>query len=257
MVNDDAPQPPASAPGQRQEDAPEGIQNKLRVCRAAPFCWQHKAARRKIRDAFDRDKTVHSALGTYDALTEIASDEESEIFETTHAWIALLSGFSQRTVGKRLPELEEIGLIEIDTPALKAPSTIRLLAVGVKQPLPNAPQRTKRAPLPTSEQKQKKELNKGEETPRRLETKDGGLLVKDRERIQNQIQHEKDRCSPDREVIAGMRSELAAINDELRRRGKQSQPVTATDDAPPRPNDRNAGTFNAERAGLPISKKFR
>lgn len=139
------------------DDTHELLQGKLRTIKAAPFCWQHKSARRKIRDAFDRAKTVHSALGVYDALTEIASDEESEVFETTHAHISQKSGWSPRTVQDRLPELEEIGLVVIQTPALKAPSTIRLLAITDKQPLPNVQQRTKRGALPTVEQQQKKE----------------------------------------------------------------------------------------------------
>lgn len=130
--------------------------NDLRAIKAAPFCWQHKVALRKIREAFDAEKTVASALAVYLALTEIASDDETEEFQTTHAWIANKSGVSPRTVQDRLTGLAEIGVVKIHTPALKSPSTYRLLSVP--QPLPNARQRTKKQSLPSSEQNEKKGL---------------------------------------------------------------------------------------------------
>jgi DNA-binding Lrp family transcriptional regulator len=110
-----------------------------------------------IREAFDADKTVASALAVYLALTEIASDEESEVFTTTHAWIAQKCGVSPRTVQDRLNELAEIGLVEIHTPALKSPSTFRLLSVA--QPLPNARQRKQIEALPSSEEQKNKGMN--------------------------------------------------------------------------------------------------
>ena len=128
-----------------------------------PFAWQSKAALRKIRDSFDAEKIVASALGVYYALTEIASDKETEIFQTTHAYIAQKSGLSPRTVQTRLVGLAEIGLVEISTPALKAPSTYRLLSV--QQPLPNVRQRTKNTPLPPLEKHQKKSLEECQNKP--------------------------------------------------------------------------------------------
>jgi hypothetical protein len=53
-----------------------------------------------------------------------------------------------------------------------------------------------------------------------LEKRDGGLIAKDRERIQKQIREEREKENPDKDIIAGLRSELAGIDDELRRRGK-------------------------------------
>lgn len=135
----------------------------LRHC-SPPFCWQHKAALRKIRESFDAEKVVASALAVYLALTEIASDEKSETFTTTHAWISQKSGVSPRTVQDRLNGLAEIGIVSISTPALKSPSTYRLLSVP--QPLPNAPQRTKKAPLPSLEESKNKYLEKHQNKPR-------------------------------------------------------------------------------------------
>lgn len=95
-----------------------------------PWCWQSKAARRKIREACDKTNNVATALCVYDALTEIASDEGKETFQTTHAWVQRISGLSPRTIGSVLQVLAEIGLVSISTPALRAPSTYTLLPFG-------------------------------------------------------------------------------------------------------------------------------
>lgn len=131
--------------------------SRVREIGDSPFCWQHKVALRKIRESFDAEKAVASAIGVYNALTEIASDEQMEIFTTTHAWIAQKSGLSPRTVHNRLTGLAEIGLVEISTPIMKAPSTYRLLAVtqplqNDTQPLQSVLQRTKKAPLQSLEE---------------------------------------------------------------------------------------------------------
>jgi hypothetical protein len=139
------------------ENAKHSSTSPARTISDGPFCWQRKAALRKIRESFDAEKAVASAIGAYVALSEIASDEQSETFVTTHAYIALKSGLSPRTIASRLSELAEIGLVEISTPVMKAPSTYRLLPVtqplqNDKQPLPNVLQRTKKASLQASEQ---------------------------------------------------------------------------------------------------------
>jgi len=77
-----------------------------------------------------------------------------------------MSGWSPRTVQDRLQELKEIGLVEISTPALKSPSTFRLLAD--KQPLPNARQSSKKAPLPSLEQDKKNLLKTYSTKPNKL-----------------------------------------------------------------------------------------
>jgi hypothetical protein len=94
------------------------------------FCWQDKAALRRIREAFDHEHSVCTALAVYLALSEIASDAGSEEFKTTHAWIQRFSGVSVSTIKKRLSALAEIGLIEVRTPELRAASTYRLLPFG-------------------------------------------------------------------------------------------------------------------------------
>jgi len=142
--------------------------SRVREIGDCPFCWQHKAALKKIRESFDAEKAVASAIGTYAALTEIASDEQMEVFTTTHAWIAQKSGLSPRTVQDRLAGLAEIGLVEISTPIMKAPSTYRLLPVpqplqNDKQPLQSVQQRTKKAPLLSLEESSEESLKNGKD----------------------------------------------------------------------------------------------
>lgn len=132
-----------------------------------PFCYQYKAPRRFIRTSLDATNDVASGLGVYDALTEIASDAGSEEFQTTIAWIASMSGFSKRTVQSRLADLEQLKLVEIRTPPLRAPSTYRLLPYGNDCATQSNGCRTlsngcaahgnrKVSPLPPSEERQKK-----------------------------------------------------------------------------------------------------
>ena len=71
-----------------------------------------------------------SALSVYDALTEIASDENSESFQTTHAWIAKMSGASIRTVQDHIKVFVELGLITVATSKLRSPSSYMLLQFG-------------------------------------------------------------------------------------------------------------------------------
>ncbi|PAW80316.1 MAG: hypothetical protein B9S33_18575 [Pedosphaera sp. Tous-C6FEB] len=95
-----------------------------------PIAWQDKRVLRKIRDSFDSANTIASALGTYTALTVVASDKQVEEFQTTHSWLAGLSGFSERTVRDRMADLARLGFVAVSTPALRAPSTYRLLPFG-------------------------------------------------------------------------------------------------------------------------------
>lgn len=142
-------------------------EHRLRKSPEPPFCWQNKAVLRKILESFDGENAVASAIGTYVALTEIASDEQAETFKTTHLYISSKSGWSASTVKKRVQELKEIGIIDIYTPKLRGPCTYWLLSVGQSssndgqpvtndsQPLPSVSQRQEKLPLATSEESKK------------------------------------------------------------------------------------------------------
>lgn len=140
-----------------------------RISGDGPWCWQSKAARRRIREAFDSTHNVATALSVYDALTEIASDGADETFTTTHAWIQRISGVSVRTIQNHLNVFAELGLLTISTPRLRAPSTYTLLSFGSdcgtfgSGSASNGNQCATfgndqfRPPLPTSEEREKKD----------------------------------------------------------------------------------------------------
>jgi hypothetical protein len=137
-----------------------------RTIQGTPFCWQDKRVMRKIRECFDKTHTVDSALAVYVAMTEIASDHQADTFTTTHAHISQKCGCSLRTVASRLKELQQVGLISIATPELRAPSTFTLLAVlqplqDVTQPMQSVLQRTKKRSLQALEESPE-ESKKGE-----------------------------------------------------------------------------------------------
>jgi DNA-binding MarR family transcriptional regulator len=104
-----------------------------RQIKDAPFCWQHKGALEMIRDYFE-DGNGHSAsaLSTYLALTELASDAQSETFTASIRQIAARGGVSYRTTAAILNRLEKLKLLHVErstVPGTKgnAPSTYTLL----------------------------------------------------------------------------------------------------------------------------------
>jgi hypothetical protein len=94
----------------------------------APYCWQSKAARRIIREYYDGDSFGASCLGVYDALTEIASDEQAETFTTQQSHIARKACLGVTTVKKALPQLRRLRVVDYTTPRLRGPITFTLVA---------------------------------------------------------------------------------------------------------------------------------
>lgn len=76
-----------------------------------PFCWQPKAAFRLIEEHLEHPD---SAALVYLALTRIASNKEGCTFSKPIGYIAKLAYVGSRTVYRRLPELERIGLVRIE-----------------------------------------------------------------------------------------------------------------------------------------------
>ena len=107
--------------------------NAIRDIKDGPWCWQSKPALRHIRETFDSTHNVNSAIVVYVALTEVASDKESAIFQTTHGYLAQKSGTSVATVQRRLKVLEEIGVVKIHTPKLRLPCTYTLLPLSHRE----------------------------------------------------------------------------------------------------------------------------
>jgi hypothetical protein len=114
-------------------------------------------ALRKIREHLDGDSLLPYALGVYCALTENASDIESEEVTTLQGHIARLVGnISTKTVQRVLPLLRKIGVIDYQTPRLRGPITFRLLSVtsdcrNVATISPNVATNQKTASSPTIE----------------------------------------------------------------------------------------------------------
>ncbi|MGD0815014.1 MAG: hypothetical protein ABSA83_15525 [Verrucomicrobiota bacterium] len=108
---------------------------KLRNCKEKPgWCWQDKDARELIRRKFDGSDSKASALALYDAFTEIASDMQSERFQTTHDWISSKSGCSVATIKRLLPELVNLVLTIEEPPGPRGPKIYSLLAVASPGP---------------------------------------------------------------------------------------------------------------------------
>ena len=94
------------------------------------FCWQDKRALDTIRARLDGQTLQSAALMVYVALTEIASDEQSQVFTASQRWIALKSCTSAATVKRVLPHLEASGMVHIRGFALKAPCEFSLLQIA-------------------------------------------------------------------------------------------------------------------------------
>jgi len=94
-----------------------------------PWCWQQKKARRLIRERMNGDSKTVYVLSVYDALSEIASDESSETFKTSHPYLAAKAGCGVSQLKLALEELIEAALVLIETPKLRGPCTFTLLAI--------------------------------------------------------------------------------------------------------------------------------
>jgi hypothetical protein len=105
-----------------------------RTIKAAPFAWQHKDMLRMITDTFSESDQAASARSLYVALTELASDNQSETFTATKALIAHKAGLSVSTVQRLLKGLEQLGVILIQpgriNGLLRTANTYTLLPIG-------------------------------------------------------------------------------------------------------------------------------
>ena len=95
-----------------------------------PYCWQSKTARRVIREAMNGHESTASVLSLYDALTEIASDYQSETFTAGQPYIGEKAGMSAKNVSRHERSLEEFGLIRIDRPKMRGHHTYTILSLN-------------------------------------------------------------------------------------------------------------------------------
>jgi hypothetical protein len=79
-----------------------------------PYCWQEKRILRTIRDVFEkRTGLKSSAIALYTALTEIASDYQSDTFTVNQTTIGNRAGLTDRTLRKILPIFQTLGVVTV------------------------------------------------------------------------------------------------------------------------------------------------
>jgi DNA-binding transcriptional regulator YhcF (GntR family) len=84
-----------------------------------PFCWQPKEAFRRIEQEAELDEAASAKL-VYIALSRVASDEETPTFTKPINYLATLASVNRRTVERRLPLLERLGLVTVERSKLRA-----------------------------------------------------------------------------------------------------------------------------------------
>ena len=100
-----------------------------------PWCWLNKAMLRRVTEHFADSERGGSARSLYLPFCQIASDEQIVTFEARGKKLADTAGLSRRTASALLPELEQIGAINIERRCLpgsklKAPSIYTVLSIG-------------------------------------------------------------------------------------------------------------------------------
>jgi hypothetical protein len=95
-----------------------------------PYCWQSKTARRHIREKMNGHESTSSLLSLYDAMTEEASNQGSEVFKAGQPYLGELSGLSAKSVQRLERLLEEFGVVRIERLKLHGHHTYTLLAFG-------------------------------------------------------------------------------------------------------------------------------
>jgi hypothetical protein len=81
-----------------------------------PWCWVEKPKLRMIADIFSQNTvaiSINTARSIYLAVTEIASDKESDVFDASHEEIAHRAGVSPSSVKRILPVFRKLGLLKV------------------------------------------------------------------------------------------------------------------------------------------------
>jgi hypothetical protein len=237
---------------------------KPRDIEDSPFCWQAKDGLKIIRESLDGAHAVASGLATYLALTEIASDEQSPEFLTTHSWIALKSGLGARIFWARLKDFERLKLIAVKDTAWKGPAKYTLLSFGngcdtSRNGCGRSRKKRINPPLRGSEESKKnlRIITEGGARSRRRPLEDW-QLSKDAARLQKQIDDERQRPKPDTELLSALVKQKKEIAAELKRRRpgaveakpvhKQEAPKVEAPQPQIPPNDREVTPEDWERA---------
>lgn len=82
----------------------------MRNIKNGPWCWQEKKVMRAIRGHFEGKRRT-TCIAIYQSLTELASNNSSDVFPAFNAQIAELSSKSISTVKIYCRELVKLGLL--------------------------------------------------------------------------------------------------------------------------------------------------
>jgi hypothetical protein len=126
--------------------------NQPRKIRDAPFCWQHKETLHMIRDVFENGHGIAAIpISVYVALTELASDAQSETFTASINEIRRRAGVSYRSAFEFLKRFEAINLIAVGRRVIektkeRLPSTYTLMSPYAHRAQPLCKHFSKRLP---------------------------------------------------------------------------------------------------------------
>jgi hypothetical protein len=80
-----------------------------------PFCWLPKRQLRKIAEVFAEGKigTLVAARSVFLALSEIASDKQSDIFTAATSYIAQRAGVALKTARRMIKIFKQLGFLKV------------------------------------------------------------------------------------------------------------------------------------------------
>ena len=86
----------------------------IRDIRNAPFQWQDKNTMRLIREAFqeERGNKLAFAIAVYVCMTEIASNQQSDVFIFTQNELAKMTGLSRKMVNQIIEAFERLNIVK-------------------------------------------------------------------------------------------------------------------------------------------------
>ena len=123
-----------------------------------PFCWLEKPKLRNIGDAFAEGKigSLAAARSVYLALSEIASDRQSDTFIAATLYIAQRAGVTSKTVQRVTKVLRRLGFLRMQgrsANGLKLANEYTLIRGNVSMgPIYPSLGKTKEMSLPTREE---------------------------------------------------------------------------------------------------------
>lgn len=132
MINNSHDGSQLSKPGTHADGTePAGNRQRPRSPKDGPFCWASKGVLRLIRQALDDSSCLDQALALYLAHCEVASDEQSPVYDVLLRKLAQMSGVSISQVKVLHPKFEAMGILgwtqnHIEGTKEKAASTFTL-----------------------------------------------------------------------------------------------------------------------------------